>query len=92
MPEGRGGMQVGDLVRLKKAPNSSSEKNPVLGVVLDIHKITTASTKHRGVKQEYIGIEYKVNLITNNKTAWYIEDSLELVSEGWGLSKKQGDG
>ena len=59
---------------------------------MDIHKITTASTKHRGVKQEYIGIEYKVNLITDNKTAWYIEDSLELVSEGWGLSKKQGDG
>ena len=85
-------MQIGDLVRLRKAPDSSGGANPILGVVVGVHKITTASTKHRGVKQEYIGIEYKVSIITSNKTAWYIEDSLELVSEGWGLGEKQSDG
>ena len=81
-------MQVGDLVRLKKALNFSPDGKNILGVIVDIHKITTASTKRSGIKEEYLGIEYKVNIITTNKAAWYIEDSLELVSEGWRLSEE----
>ena len=81
-------MQIGDLVRLKKTLNYTTEDRNILGVIVDIHKITTASTKRSGIKEEYLGAEYKVSIITNNKTAWYIEDSLELVSEGWRLSEK----
>ena len=81
-------MQVGDLVRLKKALNYSTEDRNILGVIVDIHKIATASTKRTGIKEEYLGVEYKVSIITNNKTAWYIEDSLELVSEGWRLGEE----
>jgi hypothetical protein len=81
-------MQIGDLVRLKKTLNYTTEDRNILGVIVDIHKITTASTKRSGIKEEYLGVEYKVSIITNNKTAWYIEDSLELVSEGWRLSEK----
>ena len=75
-------MEIGDLVRLKKTLNYSTEDRNILGVIVDIHKIATASTKRSGIKEEYLGVEYKVSIITNNKTAWYIEDSLELVSEG----------
>ena len=85
---GHGGMQIGDLVRLKKGLNFSPNNKNILGVIIDVHKITTASPRRKGIKEEYLGVEYKVSIITNNKTAWYIEDSLELVSEGWGLSKK----
>ncbi len=81
-------MQVGDLVRLKKNLNFSPDAKNILGVIVDIHKISTSSGKPRGAKQEYLGIEYKVNIITTNKAAWYIEDSLELVSEGWRLSEE----
>ena len=85
-------MQVGDLVRLKTGLNFSPDDKNILGVIVDIHKIATASTKRRGIKEEYLGLEYKVSIITNNKAAWYIEDCLELVSEGWGLSKAQSNG
>ena len=81
-------MEIGDLVRLKKTLNYSTEDRNILGVIVDIHKIATASTKRSGIKEEYLGVEYKVSIITNNKTAWYIEDSLELVSEGWRLGEK----
>ena len=85
-------MQVGDLVRLKNPLISPVEEESLLGVIIDINKITTASMRHRSVKEEYLGVEYKVSIITNRKSAWYIEDSLELVSEGWRLGKKQDNG
>ena len=81
-------MQVGDLVRLKRGLNFSPNRRNLLGIIVEIHKLATDSTKHRGVKQEFLGIEYKVRIITNNKAAWYIEDSLELVSEGWRFGEK----
>ena len=85
-------MEIGDLVRLKKALNYSSEDKNILGVIVDIHKIASATTKHRGIREEYFGTEYKVNIITNNKSSWYFEDNLELVCEGWRLNKEQSDG
>lgn len=85
-------MEIGDLVRLKKALNYSSEDKNILGVIVDIHKIASATTKHRGIREEYFGTEYKVNIITNNKSSWYFEDNLELVCEGWRLNKEQSNG
>ncbi len=81
-------MRVGDLVRLKKGLNFSPDGRNLLGIIVEMHKLATTSAKHRGVKREFLGIEYKVRIITNNKAAWYIEDSLELVSEGWRFGKK----
>ena len=85
-------MEIGDLVRLKKALNYSSEDKNILGVIVDIHKIASATTKHRGIREEYFGTEYKVNIITSNKSSWYFEDNLELVCEGWRLNKEQSNG
>ena len=85
-------MEIGDLVRLKKTLNYSSEGKNILGVIVDIHKIASANTKYRGIREEYFGTEYKVNIITNNKSSWYFEDNLELVCEGWRLNKEQGNG
>ena len=81
-------MQVGDLVKLKEPLNFGPDKRNLLGVIVGVNKIAAASSKQAGAKQEYLGIEYKVRIITNNKAAWYIEDSLELVSEGWRFGKK----
>ena len=81
-------MQIGDLVRLKKGLNYSPDGRNLLGIIVEMHKLATTSTKHRGVKREFLGTEYKVRIITNNKAAWYIEDSLELVSEGWRFGEK----
>ncbi len=85
-------MEIGDLVRLKKALNYSSEDKNILGVIVDIHKIASATTTHRGIREEYFGTEYKVNIITSNKSSWYFEDNLELVCEGWRLNKEQSNG
>jgi len=85
-------VEIGDLVRLKETLNYSSEDKNILGVIVDIHKIASATTKHRGIREEYFGTEYKVNIITNNKSSWYFEDNLELVCEGWRLNKEQSDG
>lgn len=85
-------MEIGDLVRLKKTLNYSPEDKNILGVIVDIHKIATASTRYRGIREEYFGTEYKVNIITSNKSSWYFEDNLELVCEGWRLNKEQSDG
>ena len=87
-----GGMQIGDLVRLRKPLNYSPGNSDILGIIVAVNQIASASTRHRGIKEEFLATEYEVSIITSNKTAWYIEDSLELVSEGWGLSEKQSDG
>jgi hypothetical protein len=76
-------MQIGDLVRLKKGLNYSADNRDILGIIIDKHQITSASTRDHGIKEEYLATEYQVNIITNNKTAWYIDDSLELVNESW---------
>ena len=73
-------MQVGDLVRLREPLNFSPHRKNLLGVIVDINKIKGNYDKQ---KRRTLGIEYKVSIITNNKAAWYIEDSLELVNEGW---------
>ena len=70
-------MQVGDLIRLRG--------DKTFGIVLEKNKIAMSYDNPEVGKT--LAVEYLVNLITNNKTAWYIEDSLELVNEGWGLSK-----
>jgi hypothetical protein len=78
-------MEVGDLVKVKNSKTLPTKKEPnTLGVIIDIHKIATTV----GLKEEYIGIEYKVSIVTNNKAIWYIEDNLELVSEGWRPDKE----
>jgi len=77
-------MEIGDLVKLKQPLNFSSNNNNLLGIIVDIHKIVSAENSRKNC----IGIEYKVNVVTNNKAAWYFEDSLELVCEGWRLNKE----
>ena len=75
-------MQIGDLVRLKKGLNFAPESRDILGIIIDKHQIASASTEHHGIKEQY-----QVNIITSNKTAWYIDDSLELVNESRGFGK-----
>ena len=72
-----GGMQIGDLVRLGKQINFAPDNKDILGIIVDKKKIKSSD------KKETMGIEYEVSIITNNKRAWYISDSLELVNEGW---------
>jgi hypothetical protein len=74
-------VEVGDLVKLKKGLNYSPESRDILGIITGKHQITSASTENHGIKEEYLATEYQVNIITNNKTAWYIDDSLELVND-----------
>ena len=81
-------MQIGDLVRLRRSLNFSPNDKDILGIIIDVNQITTAMSKHRGIKEEYLATEFRVSIITSNKTAWYISDNLELVSEGRGFSKK----
>ncbi len=88
MSVGHGGMQVGDLVRLRRSLNFSPDDKDILGIIVGVKQISTAMSKHGGIKEEYLATEFKVNIITSNKTAWYISDNLELVSEGWGLGEK----
>ena len=85
-------MRVGDLVKLKKQINFAPDDQNILGFIIDIRKMGDSSSSSQRIKREYLGTEYKVSIITNNKTAWYIEDSLELVSEGWRFGKEQGNG
>ena len=73
-------MEVGDLVRLRCSLNFSPDNKSILGVIVDTNKIN--SDYEGGKDGRILGIEYKVKVITNNKAAWYIEDSLELVNEG----------
>ena len=73
-------MEVGDLVKLRHSLNFSPDNKSILGVIVDTNEI---SSDYEGGKDgRILGIEYKVSIITNNKAAWYIEDSLELVNEG----------
>ena len=73
-------MEVGDLVKLRHSLNFSLDNKSILGVIVDTNEI---SSDYEGGKDgRILGIEYKVSIITNNKAAWYIEDSLELVNEG----------
>jgi len=74
-------MQVGDLVRLKEM-NFSQDRRDILGIVIGENVIVSRGSEITGGKKQFLGIEYKVSIITNNKAAWYIEDSLELVNEG----------
>jgi hypothetical protein len=76
-------VEIGDLVKLKKGLNFAPDNRDILGIIIDKHQITSASTKDHGIKEEYLATEYQVNIITNNKTAWYIDGSLELVNESW---------
>ena len=85
-------MQVGDLVRLRRSLNFAPKSEDILGIIVAVNQIAAASPVRRGIKEEFLATEYEVSLITSNKTAWYIEDSLELVSEGWGLGEEQSDG
>ena len=85
-------MEVGDLVRLKRSLNFAPSDSDILGIIVAVNQIASASTRQRGIKEEFLATEYEVSIITSNKTAWYIEDSLELVSEGWGFGEKQSDG
>ena len=78
-------MQIGDLVRLKNPLNFSPDSKNLLGVIIEIKKIK--SDYINGKSGMILGMEYRVSIITNNKAAWYIQDSLELVSEGRRLSK-----
>ena len=75
-------MQVGDLIRLRG--------DKTIGIVLEKNKIAMSYDNPEAGKT--LAVEYLVNLITNNKTAWYIEDSLELVNEGRRLGKAQSNG
>ena len=65
-------MQVGDLIRLRG--------DKTIGIVLEKNKIAMSYDNPDATKT--LAIEYLVNLVTNNKAAWYLEDSLELVNEG----------
>ncbi len=65
-------MQVGDLVRCKGGGS--------IGIVLDRNKISTNYDNPQMGKT--LAMEYLVKLVTDNKAAWYIQDSLELVNEG----------
>ena len=73
-------MKIGDLVRLRQSLNFSPDSKNILGIIVDTNKIN--SDYEGGKDGRILGIEYKVSIITNNKAAWYIEDSLELVNEG----------
>jgi hypothetical protein len=75
-------VKIGDLVRLKNFDNDVY----ALGIVLDTHKISANYDNPSETKT--LAIEYRVGLITNNKAAWYIEDSLELINEGRRFGKK----
>ena len=83
-------MEVGDLVKLRQMDFCGKRKN-ILGVIVDKNIRSSTSDTGSGLKKEYLGTEYKVNIITNNKAAWYIDSSLELVSEGWRFSQTQRD-
>ena len=65
-------MEVGDLVRRKG--------DETMGIVLAKNRVSTKyDDPERG---KTLAMEYLVKLITDNKAAWYIQDSLELVNEG----------
>jgi len=71
-------MQIGDLVRLKKSSNYTSTGKDVLGIIIDKR---VKGTKYFGSKVDFRVTEYQVGIITNSKPAWYLDGSLELVSE-----------
>ncbi len=75
-------MQIGDLVRLGNKINFSPDNKDILGIIVGKKKIKSSDNK------KIMDIEYEVSIITNNKRAWYISDSLELVNEGWRFSKE----
>jgi hypothetical protein len=65
-------VEVGDLVRRKG--------DETMGIVLAKNRVSTKyDDPERG---KTLAMEYLVKLITDNKAAWYIQDSLELVNEG----------
>jgi len=65
-------MQVGDLIRLRG--------DKTMGIVLKKNRITRSYDNPEAGKT--LAMEYLVKLVTDNKAAWYIQDSLELVNEG----------
>ena len=64
-------MQVGDLIRLRG--------DKTMGIVLKKNKI--AQSYDNPEEGKTLAMEYLVKLVTDNKAAWYIQDSLELVNE-----------
>ena len=82
--QGRGGMQIGDLVRFKCGLNYSPENKNLLGIIMDKR---IKGDKDDGAYSDFRVTEYQVSIITNNKTAWYIDGSLELVSESGRLGE-----
>ena len=65
-------MEIGDLVRRKGGET--------IGIVLAKNRVSTKyDDPERG---KTLAMEYLVKLITDNKAAWYIQESLELVNEG----------
>ena len=75
-------MQIGDLVRLGKKINFAPNNKDILGIIINKKKIKSSDN------EKIVDIEYEVSIITSNKRAWYISDSLELVNECWRLGKK----
>ena len=71
-------MEVGDLVRLRKSLNYAPTNRDVLGIIMGKR---VKGTKYHGSKVDFRVTEYEVSIITNNKTAWYLSGSLEIVSE-----------
>lgn len=71
-------VEVGDLVRLKRGLNYAPANRDVLGIIMDKR---IKGTKYHGSKADFRVTEYEVSIITNNKTAWYLSGSLEIVSE-----------
>ena len=65
-------MQVGDLIRLRG--------DKTMGIVLEKNRIARSYDNPEAGKT--LAMEYLVKLVTDNKAAWYIQDSLELVNEG----------
>ena len=65
-------MQVGDLIRLRG--------DKTMGIVLEKNRIAQSYDNPEAGKT--LAMEYLVKLVTDNKAAWYIQDSLELVNEG----------
>ena len=51
-----------------------------MGIVLKKNRITRSYDNPEAGKT--LAMEYLVKLVTDNKAAWYIQDSLELVNEG----------
>ena len=67
-------MQVGDLVQRRG--------DGTIGIILAKNRVSTKyDNPERG---KTLAMEYLVKLVTDNKAAWYIEDSLELVNESRG--------